>query len=207
MREAGIRQQPGHTISQSPYDRYRFGGDSSAISAAAKRGEAVFFGERAACSQCHGGWNFNGEVRVEGGPVTRARFFDTGRSSIADESMYAARNLLASRPRTKLPGLVARVPVPTLRNIAVTAPYMHDGRIATLSEVFERYTAGGRTLARGLHANAGHAGPNGQPMVRDPLSSADREDLIAFLESLTDTEFLRNPALSDPFDRGRIAQR
>src|SRR5580658_2415793 len=52
---------------RSPYDRYRWGGDPSAISDAAKRGEILFFSsERAGCFQCHAGWNFSGAIRFEG---------------------------------------------------------------------------------------------------------------------------------------------
>jgi cytochrome c peroxidase len=53
---------------RSPYDRYRYGGESDAISPAAKRGEILFFSsEKAGCFQCHGGWNFGGAVRYQGG--------------------------------------------------------------------------------------------------------------------------------------------
>ena len=79
---------------------------------------------------------------------------------------------------------------PTLRNIAVTAPYMHDGGIATLDEVLDRYVAGGRT--------ANPAKSTGlKPFT---LTAGERRDLIAFLESLTDHEALRDPRWSDPWN-------
>jgi cytochrome c peroxidase len=77
---------------------------------------------------------------------------------------------------------------PTLRNIALTAPYMHDGRFATLEEVLEQYAAGGHGVE---NENA-----NIMPF---PLSERDRRDLIAFLKTLTDTSFINNPAFSNPF--------
>ncbi len=78
---------------QSPYDRYRYGGEPAAISDAAKRGETFFFsGQRGSCFQCHGGWNFNGELRYEGRPDARAAFFNTGLYNLPGESSYPAPN-------------------------------------------------------------------------------------------------------------------
>lgn len=78
--------------------------------------------------------------------------------------------------------------VPTLRNIALTAPYMHDGRFQTLEEVLDHYSSGG------------HPSPNIDPNIRRfPLSAQDKKDLIAFLNMLTDTSFINNPAFSSPF--------
>lgn len=78
--------------------------------------------------------------------------------------------------------------VPTLRNIALTAPYMHDGSLATLEEVVEHYNSGG------------HYGENVSPNVRPLLlSGPDKKDLIAFLNTLTDSTFINNEAYSNPF--------
>jgi cytochrome c peroxidase len=89
---------------------------------------------------------------------------------------------------------------PTLRNIAVTAPYMHDGSIATLSEVLDHYAAGGRTIAAGPNKGVGSKNPLKDPLVQGfELSKQQRADVIAFLESLTDEAFLTDPAFADPF--------
>ncbi len=81
---------------RSPYDRYRYGGDPSAISAAAKRGEIVFeSGERGGCFQCHGGWNFSGGIRYAG--VCRLRTGDrAGRRLL----QYGCFSLRGSESRT-----------------------------------------------------------------------------------------------------------
>jgi cytochrome c peroxidase len=77
--------------------------------------------------------------------------------------------------------------VPTLRNVGLTAPYMHDGSIATLAEVIEHYAAGGREVKDGPFAGDGRANPNKSPLVRKhDLSAAEKADLVAFLGSLTD---------------------
>jgi cytochrome c peroxidase len=80
--------------------------------------------------------------------------------------------------------------VPTLRNIELTAPYMHDGRFATLDEVIDHYISGG------------HFAENINPNVRRlKLSKDHKADLIAFLKTLTDTTFIHNPAFADPFKK------
>ena len=168
----------------SPYDRYRYGGDRDAISEAAKRGEVLFFsGEKTACFQCHGGWNFGGGTRVPGEPASDPRFHNTG-----VHGTYAAPNtgLYAHTGRVEDMG---KFRVPSLRNIAVTAPYMHDGSIPSLESVLDHYAAGGRA-----------ENPRKSPILRKlNLTRDERNDLIAFLESLTDETFLNDPRFGDPW--------
>jgi cytochrome c peroxidase len=185
---------------QSPYDRYRYGGEPGAISEAAKRGETFFFsGQRGSCFQCHGGWNFNGELRYEGRTDARAAFFNTGLYNLPGESSYPAPNT-GIHHVTNRPEDMGKFRAPTLRNVAVTAPYMHDGSIKTLDEVLDHYAAGGRTILSGPYAGIGHDNPNKAPNVHGfAFAGTEKQDLIAFLESLTDSAFLRNPALSNPW--------
>ena len=125
---------------RSPYDRYRWDGDENALSPAAKRGEILFSsGERGGCFQCHGGWNFSGNLRYEGGPASGGgnAFQNTGVSE------YAAPNR-GRFEHTGKPEDIGRFRAPTLRNVALTAPYMHDGSVPTLEAVLEHYAAGGR---------------------------------------------------------------
>jgi cytochrome c peroxidase len=90
---------------------------------------------------------------------------------------------------------------PTLRNIAVTGPYMHDGSIETLEGVVEHYAQGGRTVTEGPNAGVGKESPAKGSFVRGFARSAQQKaDLVEFLKSLTDEEFLTNPRFSDPFE-------
>jgi cytochrome c peroxidase len=136
----------------SPYDRYQ-AGDENALSDAAKRGMEVFF-NAAHCSACHAGANF-----TDGG------FHNIG-VGIDDENPDLGRYAIS-----KLGGARGAFKTPTLREIARTAPYMHDGRFATLEEVIEYYDKGGT--------------PN--PQLDEeiyPLNLTDRQkaDLAVFLK-------------------------
>ena len=150
----------------SPFDRYLYQDDDSGMSPAAKRGVALFFSDRLKCSECHGSVNISGPTLFTGAmPSDPAAFFHaTG---------------VAAEP--------AQFRAPTLRNIAVTAPYMHDGSMATLQDVVAHYAAGGR-----------HQRPKSDKVRGFAISPAEIDDLVAFLESLTDQKFLTNPAFSNP---------
>ena len=80
---------------------------------------------------------------------------------------------------------------PTLRNVAVTAPYMHDGSIATLAEVVDFYDAGGRNVEVGPNAGDGRTNPFKRKEIHAlNLTLQEKADLVAFLESLTDKQYL-----------------
>jgi len=139
---------------RSAFDRYVFDDDQGALSTPAKRGMALFYSGRAGCSQCHSGLNFSGPLRYQG-------------------HVHAA----ASRANTGF----GKMRVPTLRNVALTAPYMHDGSVATLDAVIEHYAA-----AASQRLGIQRLDPRIQPLH---LSAQETHDLVAFLESLTDQEF------------------
>ncbi len=186
----------------SPYDRYRFQGDPDALSEAAKRGEIIFSsGQKAACFQCHGGWNFSGSVIYAGGEEAAPAFENTGLYNLAGPLSYPVPNTGLHRHTGRAED-VGVFKVPTLRNIAVTAPYMHDGSIATLDEVIDHYAAGGRTIVSGPYAGNGSMNP-GKASNLDGFSitEAEKRDLIEFLKSLTDESFLTDPRFSDPWER------
>ncbi len=95
---------------------------------------------------------------------------------------------------------MGRFKAPTLRNIAVTAPYMHDGSIATLEDVLDHYAAGGRAIGDGPYAGIGSESPSKGAFVRGfAMSDRDKADIVEFLKSLTDESFLTNPRFADPF--------
>jgi cytochrome c peroxidase len=186
---------------RSPYDRYHYDRDDTAISDSAKRGEVLFFDQRLSCFRCHGGFTFSGATMTERRSERRVEFHNTGLYNLSGALSYPAPNV-GIYEYTKDAADVGKFKAPTLRNVAITAPYMHDGSIPTLEGVLDHYAAGGRTLASGAHAGNGHDNPNKDPLIAGfVLSPQDREDLIEFLKSLTDQELLHDPRFADPFKK------
>jgi len=185
---------------RSSYDRYHYDRDDSAISAEAKRGEQLFFSQPLSCFRCHNGFNFSGATdfagRREGGSP---EYHNTGLYNLAGALSYPPDNTGVYEV-SRRPDDVGRFKAPTLRNIAVTGPYMHDGSIATLSEVLDHYAAGGRTVVQGPNRGVGHDNPNKSPIVRGfPLTADQKRDLVAFLEALTDVEALGDSRFANPW--------
>jgi cytochrome c peroxidase len=148
----------------SPYDRYHYSGETEAVSTAARRGETLFYSQPLSCFRCHGGFNFSDAIEFDGRPRRQPPLHATG---VASAGLFKA---------------------PSLRNVALTAPYMHDGSLPTLEAVLDRYAAGG-----------GHV-PDQDPLIDGfPLSPAQRSDIIEFLRSLTDNSVVHNPRFANPW--------
>jgi cytochrome c peroxidase len=126
-------------------------------------------------------------------------FHNTGLYNLKGAFSYPAPNL-GIYEFTKSAGDVGKFKAPTLRNIAVTAPYMHDGSIPTLEGVLDHYAAGGRTIGSGVNAGTGHDNPNKDHLIGGfQLSAQQRADLIAFLQSLTDDGVLHDARFANPW--------
>lgn len=148
----------------SRFDKYYYQNKTTALNESEKRGLNLFFSNKTNCSECHTGFDYSDY-----------KFYNIGLyETYADSGM--ARITLQSTDRGKFK-------VPSLRNVAVTAPYMHNGSMNTLEEVIEHFNSGGRN----------HPSKDG---LINPLnlSSQEKTDLINFLKSLTDEEFLNNQA-------------
>jgi cytochrome c peroxidase len=161
-------------IGDSPFDRFYYGGDKKALSLAAQRGLILFLDpKKGNCSVCH-------VIGKKYALFTDNKFHNIGvgadtSGNFADLGLYAQSKNTADMGAFK---------TPTLRNIAETAPYMHDGSQATLKDVVDHYVGGGTSnphLDKEIHA-------------LDFLTFNERADLKAFLESLTGTL----PANVDP---------
>lgn len=139
-------------------------------------GLVIFMTERGDCFHCH---------NIDAGRLlTDNRFHNNGLDSVfTDPGRYAV---------TGNPADMGKFLTPTLRNIALTAPYMHDGRFQTLEEVVEHYNSGGKPSAT-VDPLMKHVGTGLN------LSNQEKADLVAFLKTFTDSSFITNPAFSDPF--------
>src|SRR5690606_27244472 len=156
-------------------------GDDAALSASARRGSALFYSSRLGCGQCHAGFALTSATRsaVTGRPVSP--YHNIGLYNIGPEGAYpdAAPGLIAA---TGIDRDMGRFRVRTLRNVEVTAPYMHDGSVATLEAVIALYEAGGRNVEAGPHAGDGRDSPWRSATLRAfELTDAERADLLAFL--------------------------
>lgn len=183
----------------APYDRFERG-DEDAISDAAKRGKDLFFSERLECFHCHGSFNFSDSTKHDMTVFEEVAFHNNGLYNINGTGAYPAGN----QGIYDITGVLedsGRFKAPTLRNIAVTAPYMHDGSIETLEEVLDHYARGGRLIEEGEYAGDGKENPFKSELIAGfELTDQERADVIAFLEALTDEDFLTDPAHSDPFE-------
>jgi cytochrome c peroxidase len=184
---------------RSPFDRFLYQGDQDALSASAKRGYELFNGHPFECFHCHGGFNFSDQTAWAGIDPFEPEFHNTGLYDVDGQGAFPEPNTGVYGVSMK-PEDMGRFKAPSLRNIAVTAPYMHDGSIATLSEVLDHYAAGGRTIEEGPYAGDGSKNPRKSPLILGfALDDAQRADLIAFLESLTDEALLSDPRFADPW--------
>lgn len=183
----------------SRYDRYAYGGEPSALTAEEKRGLELFESETLECFHCHGGFNFSDAVVFGDLPRGAASFHNTGLYNLGGTGAFPAPNV-GLVEFTGKPSDTGRFKAPTLRNIERTAPYMHDGSIATLEEVIEHYAAGGRTIESGPNAGVGSKNPYKSGfIVSFQIPPADKAAVVAFLRALTDEAFLTDPRLGNPW--------
>jgi cytochrome c peroxidase len=161
----------------SPFDRYRMG-DPTALTPAARRGLTLFRSLKTRCFECHGFPTLaNPDFKVIGVPDLPGQEKDLGRAEAGGGAAYERA-----------------FKVPTLRNVALTAPYMHNGRYKTLEEVLAFYAKGGGK-GEGLDLK------NLDDKIRVfSLSTAEQQDLIAFLKSLSDET--RVPEIPDRVPSG-----
>ena len=166
----------------SKYDRYLAG--LVQLTPSEERGRVLFFGEYneffpeisgADCAHCHAGNNFENDLYMNNGLDEDAQFVDFGRELATD--------LASDRAKFK---------VTSLRNIAVTPPYMHDGRFQTLEEVVDHYNS---DVKNSSTVDPALLGTTSTGLM---LDDQEKEDLINFLKTLTDYTLLTNPAYSDP---------
>ncbi len=166
------------TRSISNYERTLVSGNSAydlwsnnkgSLMPAEERGRQLFFGEKAKCSQCHSDFNF-----------TNYEFFNTG---LYEEYADMGRFRLTGDSTD-----IGRFKVPSLRNVGLTAPYMHDGSMDDLKMVLKHYASGGEA-----HAN------RDSRINRIEITEQDQEDLIAFLHALSDFEFIARESISEPY--------
>ncbi|MHA4843527.1 cytochrome-c peroxidase [Flavitalea antarctica] len=152
--------------SESPFDEWKFSGDSNAVSASVKRGFELF-NTKGKCNQCHFGADFTANEFRNIGLFNGNDLNDSGRAMV-----------------TRLADDVGKFKTPTLRNIALTAPYMHNGKFKTLTEVIDFYNDPKSIVPDALYTDTVLTRPLG-------LTDEEKKDIRAFLLSLTDKRFAK----------------
>jgi cytochrome c peroxidase len=182
----------------TPYDRYAYNKDSSALPASEKNGMKLFFSDRLHCNSCHGGINFSTpSLKNKNGEI--AYYQNTGLYNIDGRGAYPVNDagLFAC---TKQAADMGKYKIPTLRNLAFTAPYLHDGTAADLSTIINVYESGGRNIVAGPNHGDGRKNPYKNPLITGfVIDAQEKKDLINFLLSLSDTSFCHKSSYSNPF--------
>ena len=156
----------------SDYDKFFYGGDASVLTTSEMNGFDLFFGD-AECIHCHSGPLLND-------PSFRNNGLDL---TLTDLGLGAISNLSTDNGKFK---------VTSLRNIAESAPYMHDGRFTTLEEVVEHYNSN-------VEGNSPNIDPEMNHFVGGlSLTPIQISDLVAFLKTFSDLDYLKNEKFSDP---------
>lgn len=190
IRQCIAAYQQGLIARASPYDDFISGKDKKRMSEPARRGMQLFNSQRLGCSHCHGGRDLDR-------PVSGSCYANTGLYFCPDIYPESDRGLYNLSRDTSDMG---RFRIPSLRNIALTAPYFHDGSAVTLREVIEIYGRGGRANAGDVCAGDGSLSPYRDARLRRfELTEAEKSDLLHFLYALTDTSYNQNPYFKDPF--------
>jgi cytochrome c peroxidase len=179
----------------SPYDHYKYGGHKNAISPAAQRGEGLFLSGNMGCYKCHGSLYFTDNVNHARMEVSEQGFHNTGLYNEDGKGTYPMGHAGVAEFNGRQEDM-GKFRTPSLRNAALTAPYMHDGSIATLGEVIRAHYA-----KKGLAVHAGKAANPLRSRLIDGfrISDGEERDLVEFLKSLTDESFVKNAKFSNPW--------
>lgn len=168
---------------QSKYDRYLQDPKSNILTESEKEGMNLFFSDTFACSECHGGINFNTPKSNPENIFLKNGFFREYRTNVAtkfseDFGLYNISHKTQD---------IGRFRIPSLRNIMLTSPYMHDGNIETITEVLQKYSQGGMINA-----------PKDKRIKGFNMTKLEENNIISFLTTLTDTSYYSNPLFLNP---------
>jgi len=181
----------------SRYDQYLEG--KIKLTEQEQRGHDLYFGEKAECHHCHGTVNLDDQFVHVKTREAETPFHNTGLYNIDGKGAYPSPNR-GLRDVTNDPDDMGKYRAPGLRNIALTAPYMHDGTVARLEEVIDIYSRGGRKIEAGPNAGDGALSPlKSSLIVKIDLTQQEKADLLAFLKTLNDEKLLTSERYSNPW--------
>ena len=189
----------------APYDKYTYNKDTTALSASQINGMKLFFSDKLHCGSCHGGINFTSPALVDN-RGNKAYYYNTGLYNTDGKGAYPANDRGLFEFTKQAPDM-GKYLVPTLRNLAFTAPYFHDGTAASLEDVITIYENGGRNIITALNRGDGRKNPYKNPLIQGfIITEQEKKDLIGFLLSLSDTSVCDNKLYSNPFTQDETRQ-
>lgn len=173
----------------SPYDDY-LRGNQKALNITALKGLQLFNSTKLGCSNCH-------QLSGVNNPSV---FYNTGLYNVGEDENYPNIDQ-GLFEYTKNSSDKGKFRVPSLRNVMITAPYTHDGSVATIEEMIDIYQRGGRQINEGENRGDGKLNKNKSKLIKGfSISKEEKLYLISFLASLTDTSFMKNKKILNPFN-------
>jgi cytochrome c peroxidase len=177
----------------SKYDKFL--AKKAQLTSLEKTGMNFFFNDANKCIRCHGGKDFDAPQNPDMYPYQNIGLYNVG------ENHYYGNNDNGAYDVNNDTTDIGRFKIPSLRNIAITAPYFHDGTAKNLKAVIEHYNNGGRNTTEGKNKGDGREHPNKHPMIGAiEITPQETKALIAFLKTLTDTSYLKNKLYKNPFN-------
>lgn len=178
--------------SNSKFDKYKSG--KSKFNSSEKHGMDLFFSSKLGCSNCHALPNFTLSDKTN-----QNIYFNTGLYNVKNQNKYPDNDNGIIQFSNNLED-DGKFKIPSLRNVRVTAPYMHDGSVATLAEVIEIYAVGGRNISTGVYQGDGRKNKLKSKILKGfKINYQDKIDLLNFLNTLTDSTIFINPKFQNPF--------
>jgi cytochrome c peroxidase len=178
------------TSFNSAYDQYRKG-NASALNKTELAGMRLFFSDSLNCSKCHD--------KPSRSIIPDFYYANTGLYNLSSDGSYPT-NDQGLFEMTGNQSDKGKFRIPSLKNVLLTAPYTHDGSVATIQEMISIYSGGGRNVLNGNDIGDGRLNPYKSPYLKGfTLSKAEQTNLIAFLNTFTDTSNLHNANWNNPF--------
>ena len=179
-------------FSKSKYDKYLT--SNTNLNNEEYAGKRLFFSDKLNCKKCHSGNDFDEPEFTRMNHYQNIGLYNIGKDSLYANDDNGLQNVSKDKDD------IGKFKIPSLRNIAVTAPYFHDGSAASLEVVIENYARGGRLTTKGKNTGDGKLHPNKNQFVEGfKITNKEKQQLISFLKTLTDTTYLLNPFYQNPF--------
>lgn len=179
--------------SNSKFDSYIAG--KAKLNTSEQKGMNLFFSSELGCGNCHQLPNFTLADKNRNQNI----YFNTGLYNVENKNKYPAYDN-GIKQYTKKPIDDGKFKIPSLRNVMITAPYMHDGSVANISEVIDIYAAGGRNITSGKDRGDGRKNKLKSNQIKGfELAIEEKQELLNFLQTLTDSTIFKNPKFQNPF--------